>query len=115
MEAQSKANRIANRDEPRPVNCRYGVGTTVGTIEGVPHATGSHLNDAKETTYWDLSFFFVARRSIQLSYGRADTLFTFNSLAQFLARFQPRVSPHSHPINSKRLSKNYLYVRASSF
>ena len=28
----------------------YGVGTTVGTIEGVPHATGSRLNDAKETT-----------------------------------------------------------------
>jgi hypothetical protein len=41
------------------------------------------------------TFWFVARRSIQLSYGRADTLFTFNSLAQFLARFQPRVSAHS--------------------
>jgi hypothetical protein len=50
------------------------------------------------------TFWFVARRSIQLSYGRADTLFTFNSLAQFLARFQPRVSPHSHRINSKWLS-----------
>src|SRR6266404_204011 len=60
------------------------------------------------------TFWFVARRSIQLSYGRADTLFTFNSLAQFLARFQPRVSPHSHPINSKWLSKKYLHVRASS-
>src|ERR1700674_2072017 len=60
------------------------------------------------------TFWFVARRSIQLSYGRADTLFTFNSLAQFLARFQPRVSPHSHPINSKWLGKNYLHVRASS-
>jgi hypothetical protein len=24
------------------------------------------------------------------------------------------VSPHSHPINSKWLSKNYLHVRASS-
>jgi hypothetical protein len=34
------------------------------------------------------TFWFVARRSIQLSYGRADTLFTFNSLAQFLGRFQ---------------------------
>ena len=41
------------------------------------------------------TFWFVARRSIQLSYGRADTLFTFNSLTQFLARFQPRVFPHS--------------------
>src|SRR6267143_6202816 len=60
------------------------------------------------------TFWFVARRSIQLSYGRADTRFTFNSLAQFLARFQPRVSPHSHAINSKWLSKNYLHVRASS-
>ena len=60
------------------------------------------------------TFWFVARRSIQLSYGRADTLFTFNSLAQFLVRFQPRVSPHSHPINSKWLSKNYLHGRASS-
>jgi hypothetical protein len=59
------------------------------------------------------TFWFVARRSIQLSYGRADTLFTFNSLAQFLVRFQPRVSPHSHPINSKWLSKNCLHVRAS--
>src|SRR5437660_11644741 len=29
-------------------NCPYGVGTTVGTIEGAPHATGSRLNDAKE-------------------------------------------------------------------
>jgi hypothetical protein len=38
------------------------------------------------------TFWFVARRSIQLSYGRADTLFTFNSLAQFLARFQLGVS-----------------------
>ncbi len=36
------------------------------------------------------TFWFVARRSIQLSYGRADTLFTFNSLTPFLARFQPR-------------------------
>src|SRR5205823_398105 len=26
------------------------LGTTVGTIEGVPHATGSRLNDARETT-----------------------------------------------------------------
>jgi hypothetical protein len=60
------------------------------------------------------TFWFVARRSIQLSYGRADTLFTFNSLAQFLARFQPRLSPHSHPINSKWLNKSYLHVRASS-
>ena len=51
------------------------------------------------------TFWFVARRSIQLSYGRADTRFTFNSLTQFLARFQPRVSPHSHPINSKWLAK----------
>ena len=65
----------------------------------------------------DLGFslsWFVARRSIQLSYGRADILFTFNRLAQFLVRFQPRVSPHSHPIDSKWLSKNYLPVRASS-
>jgi hypothetical protein len=59
------------------------------------------------------TFWFVARRSIQLSYGRADTLFTFNSLAQFLVQFQPRVSLHSHPINSKWLSKNSLQVRAS--
>src|SRR5437588_3731832 len=57
---------------------------------------------------------FVARRSIQRSYGRADTLFTFSRLAQFLARFQPRVSPHSHAINSRWISKNCLHVRASS-
>jgi len=76
----------------------------VGTTEGVPHATDSRLNNAGETTYWDLSLLFVARRSIQLSYGRADTRFTFNSLAQILVRFQRPVSPHSHPINSKWLS-----------
>ena len=43
------------------------------------------------------TLWFEARRSIQLSYGRADTRFTLKSLAQFLVRFQPRVSPHSHP------------------
>ncbi len=41
------------------------------------------------------TFWFVARRSIQLSYGRTRTLFTINSLARFLFQFQPRVSAHS--------------------
>ncbi len=60
------------------------------------------------------TFWFVARRSIQLSYGRTRTSFTINSLPLFLLQFQPRVSMHSHPINSKRLSKNSLHIRASS-
>src|SRR6266566_2467257 len=77
--------------------------------ERVPQGNLSQFNSLDLALPW-----FVARRSIQLSYGRADTLFTFNSLGQFLARFQPRVSPHSHPINSKWLSKNCLHVRASS-
>ena len=38
---------------------------------------------------------FVARRSIQLSYGRAAKHFTVNSLRQVLLRFQPRVLAHS--------------------
>jgi hypothetical protein len=54
------------------------------------------------------TLWFEARCSIQLSYGRTRTLFTINSLPLFLLQFQPRVSPHSHPINSKWLSKNYL-------
>jgi hypothetical protein len=54
------------------------------------------------------TLWFEARCSIQLSYGRADTRFIFSSLAQFAVRFQRPVSPHSHPINSKWLSKNYL-------
>jgi hypothetical protein len=37
------------------------------------------------------TFWFVARRSIQLSYGRTRTLFTINSLPQFLLQFQRRV------------------------
>ena len=55
-----------------------------------------------------LPSWFVARRSIQLSYGRTRTLFTINSLPQFLLQFQPQVSMHSHPINSKCLSKTVL-------
>jgi len=42
--------RHGSRFRRQSPNCWYGVGTTVGTIEGVPHATGSRLNDAKETT-----------------------------------------------------------------
>jgi hypothetical protein len=38
-----------------------------------------------------LPSWFVARRSIQLSYGRTRTLFTINSLPQFLLQFQRRV------------------------
>ena len=60
------------------------------------------------------TFWFVARRSIQLSYERTRTLFTINRLARFLLQFQPRVCMHSHPINSKWLSRNCLRVRASS-
>ncbi len=41
------------------------------------------------------TFWFVARRSIQLSYGRAAKRFTVNSLRQVLLRFQPRVLAHS--------------------
>ena len=40
------------------------------------------------------TFWFVARRSIQLSYGRAEKHFTVNSLRQVLLRFQPRVLAH---------------------
>ena len=42
--------RHGSRFRRQSPNCWYGVGTTVGTIEGVPHATGSRLNDARETT-----------------------------------------------------------------
>ncbi len=43
----------------------------VGTAETAPDAPASRLKCAGETTYWILSLLFEARRSIQLSYGRA--------------------------------------------
>src|SRR6266853_2408330 len=47
--------------------------------------------------------FFVARRSIQLSYGRAAKHFTVNSLRQVLLRFQPRVLAHYELVKNRRV------------
>ena len=47
------------------------------------------------------TFWFVARRSIQLSYGRAAKHFTVNSLRQVLLRFQPRVLAHYELVRNR--------------
>src|ERR1700737_1656487 len=68
------------------------------------------------------TFWFVARRSIQLSYGRAarclpsaayrSFFFDFN-LESLCIRDLKRYFGASHPNDSKWLSKNCLHVQAS--
>jgi hypothetical protein len=57
------------------------------------------------------TFWFVARRSIQLSYGRTRTLFTINSLPQFLLQFQPQMSMHSKCLGKTVLAFERLALR----
>src|SRR2546429_6821523 len=54
------------------------------------------------------TFWFVARRSIQLSYGRAAKHFTVNSLRQVLLRFQP-------DRKSTRLNSSHGYISYAVF